>query len=159
MNNIFTRARDRETMFEDADKKRNAQFLINAYPSIVIKSAADETQTVQAAVVSKQEKDYGYIFTAADTLLTIGSVWIAKDLRMIVDEKITVIKDTGWNKYHYYLCNVQVDGSWGYLKSSLVPINVDLEQNVQWQSQAKYLLMIASNAVKFGTTFKIADRG
>lgn len=114
MTNSFDRFQDKMKRRTAAINTYNTQFLANGYPSIIIKSGDKE---IQAVVVNKQEKDIAYIYTDLKNPLDIGSVWEAKSLHLLVLEEIVIIKNVQWRKYTASICNVQVDGEWGYFKS------------------------------------------
>ena len=143
MSNSFERFRRTNQQRLEANKKLNSQFIIKGYPSIEITNANAEKQL--ACVVNKQEKDLAYIYTFINQPLTIGSIWSAKGLNWLIAEEIVVIKDVDWHKYQAYLCNVQIDDSWGYFVGPEKSyINVSLKQDVVLQSQQKPLLVLPS---------------
>ena len=69
--NSFERFKNKQRRRDAANEHYNAQFIFNAYNTVEITCGTD---SVYAAVVSKQEKDQGYIYTHNDTTLDIGSI-------------------------------------------------------------------------------------
>lgn len=69
--NSFERFKNKQRRRDAANKHYNAQFVFNAYNSVIIKNGEDK---VEAAIVSKQEKDQGYIYTHSDTQLDVGTI-------------------------------------------------------------------------------------
>ena len=69
--NSFERFKNKQRRRDSANEHYNAQFIFNAYNSAIINNGNDE---LQAAIVSKQEKDQGYIYTHFNDILDIGSV-------------------------------------------------------------------------------------
>lgn len=69
--NLFKRFQERNKKYSIAQDKMCGQFIYKGYPSIAITNGDN---TVQAAVVNKQEKDCAYIYTPANNPLDIGSI-------------------------------------------------------------------------------------
>ena len=69
--NSFERFKNKQCRRDSANEHYNAQFIFNAYNSAIIHN---EDKELQAAVVSKQEKDQGYIYTHYNDTLDIGSI-------------------------------------------------------------------------------------
>lgn len=114
--NSFERFKNKQRRRDSANEHYNAQFIFNAYNSTTIRN--DEVE-VQAAVVSKQEKDQGYIYTHYNDTLEVGSIWEVNTLHWLIVEEIISIKDTDYHKYFALLCNVDLGITWGYFKSRL----------------------------------------
>ena len=153
----FSRFQERNKKRTVAQNKLNTSFIFKGYPSIEIKGSAD--QKVQASVVNKQEKDYAYVFTPLADNLSIGSVWTAKNLHLLITEEITIIKDVDWHKYHALLCNVQIDNHWGYFKGPEKSfLDVALEKEVVWESPQKPVLVLPENVLNFRDKIVIKGR-
>ena len=153
----FSRFQERNKKRTVAQNKLNTNYIFKGYPSILIKGSTG--QEVQAAVVNKQDKDYAYIFTPLDSVLQAGSIWTAKDLHLLITEEYTIIKDVNWHKYHALLCNVQVDGSWGYFKGPEKSfLDVSLEREVVWESPQKPVLVLPENILDFQDKIVIKGR-
>ena len=88
--NSFERFNERNKKRAQSTDRGNSTFIFKGYNSTLIKS---ETTELQAAVVNEQEKDSAYIYTHLNEPLTIGSLWEAKSLHLLVTEEIVVIKD------------------------------------------------------------------
>ena len=152
----FSRFQERNKKRTVANSKLNTNFIFKGYPSIEIKGSAD--QKIQASVVNKQEKDYAYVFTQTQDELAIGSIWTAKNLNLLITEEITIIHDVNWRKYHALLCNVQVDGQWGYFKGPEKSfLDISLQREVVWESPQKPVLVLPENVLDFRD--KIVIRG
>lgn len=135
----------------------NSHFIFKGYPSIKI--TGPEGEEIQAAVVNKQEQDYGYIYTYLKDPLTIGSIWQAKDLHLLVDEEIVIIKDVNWHKYHCLLCNLEYEGLWGYfIGPEKTHINLNLKKDVVLVSQQKPLLVLPGMPLHFQDKIMIKGR-
>lgn len=140
--------------------KVNSGFIMNGYPSIFITNKDDEK--IQACVVNKQEKDMAYIFTQntdQEDILPIGSVWGAKGLHWLIMEEIISIKDVGWHKYLATLCNVEVNGEWGYfIGPEASYINTILREDLLLQTQQKPMLILANSTLKINDKIMIKGR-
>lgn len=153
----FSRFQERNKKRTVANNKLNTNYIFKGYPSIEIKGSSD--QKVQASVVNKQEKDYAYVFTPLADNLSIGSVWTAKNLHLLITEEITIIKDVDWHKYHALLCNVQIDNHWGYFKGPEKSfLDVALEKEVVWESPQKPVLVLPENVLNFRDKIVIKGR-
>lgn len=154
----FSRFQDINQKRGIANKETNASFIIKGYPSISIKNAQTGEEQF-ASVVNRQEKDLAYIYTHTNQPIEVGSVWGAKGLNWLISEEIIIIKDVAWHKYTAFLCNVEVDGLWGYFKSPEKSyINVALREEELLQSQQKPLLVLGQDILNIGDKFKIKDR-
>lgn len=153
----FSRFQERNKKRTVANNKLNTNYIFKGYPSIEIIGSAD--QRVQASIVNKQEKDYAYVFTPLADNLSIGSVWTAKNLHLLITEEITIIKDVDWHKYHALLCNVQIDNHWGYFKGPEKSfLDVALEKEVIWESPQKPVLVLPENVLDFRDKIVIKGR-
>lgn len=153
----FSRFQERNKKRTVANNKLNTNYIFKGYPSIEITGSTD--QRVQASVVNKQEKDYAYVFTPLADNLSIGSVWTAKNLHLLITEEITIIKDVDWHKYHALLCNVQIDNHWGYFKGPEKSfLDVALEKEVIWESPQKPVLVLPENVLDFRDKIVIKGR-
>lgn len=114
--NSFERFKNKQRRRNTANEHYNASFIFNAYNTVTI---TDGQKEVIASVVSKQEKDQGYIYTHSDAPLSVGSVWGVNNLHWLIIEEIICIKDTDYHKYFALLCNVDLGIAWGYFKSNL----------------------------------------
>ena len=153
----FSRFQERNKKRTVAQNRLNTNYIFKGYPSISIKGDTD--QEIQAAVVNKQDKDYAYVFTPLDNRLSIGSVWTAKDLHLLITEEYTIIKDVNWNKYHALLCNVQIDNQWGYFKGPEKSfLDISLEREVIWESPQKPVLVLPENVLDFQDKIVIKGR-
>ena len=81
--NEFERFRNRNSRRMEARENLNTSFIFKGYPTTLLTNEIhvlkDEhemtiTTTVQASVVSQQEKDKAYIYTTIDDDLDIGTV-------------------------------------------------------------------------------------
>ena len=152
----FSRFQARNQKRIVAQDKLNTRFIFKGYPSIELKGQNDVS--VQAAVVNQQEKDKAYIFTQRANELAVGSVWHAKNLPLLVSEEITIIKNVDWHKYVALICNVEVDGAWGYFKGPEKSyINVSLQEDAAWDSGQKPVLVLPEKVLSFED--KIVIRG
>lgn len=135
----------------------NSHFLYKGYPSIEITDT--QGSAVQAAVVNKQESDEAYIYTQLQNPLQIGSIWAAKNLHLLVTEEITIIHDVDWHKYHCFLCNLEVDGLWGwFVGPEKTHINLNLKKETVLVSQQKPLLVLPGMPLAFQDKIMIKGR-
>ena len=119
--NSFERFKNRNSKRMEAREILNTHYIFKGYPSIWLENIVKQndktiTTSVLANVVNQQEKDKAYIYTTIDDSLDIGSVWGAKGLHWLIAEEIITIKDVTWHKYLAYLCNINVENTWGYFK-------------------------------------------
>lgn len=154
----FSRFQDINQKRGIANQQTNSGFILKGYPSILIKNAATDEE-LSASVVNRQEKDLAYIYTHVKQPIEVGSVWEAKGLKWLISEEIVVIKDVSWRKYVAFLCNVQVNGQWGYfISSEKSRINVELQKEILLQSQNKPMLVLGKDVLSIGDKFKIKDK-
>lgn len=71
--NSLERFRSLASKRKTSQANLNSHFIFKGYPSIEITSDADNFTTVQASVVSQQEKDKAYIYTQLEDVLALGS--------------------------------------------------------------------------------------
>ena len=153
----FSRFQQRNKQRTVAQNNLNTNFIFKGYPSTKISGSAGES--IQASVVNKQERDYAYVFTQLQDELKVGSTWTVKNLKLLITEEITIIKDVNWHKYHALLCNVQVDNLWGYFKGPEKSfLDVSLEQKVVWESPQKPVLVLPESTLGFMDKIVIKGR-
>ena len=154
----FSRFQDINQKRGMANQQTNSGFILKGYPSILIKNVVTNEE-LSASVVNRQEKDLAYIYTHVKQPIEVGSVWEAKGLKWLISEEIVVIKDVSWRKYVAFLCNVQVNGHWGYfISSEKSRINVELQKEILLQSQNKPMLVLGKDVLGIGDKFKIKDK-
>ena len=143
-----------------ANQKTNGSFVLKGYPSISIMDASNNEISVLASVVNKQEKDMAYVYTLLDNPLPIGSVWTAKGLHWLISEEIVIIKDVNWHKYIGIICNVEIDGIWGYfIGPEKTHIDVKLKESFLLQSKQEPVLVMPEGFLKIGDKIMIKERG
>lgn len=155
--------------FQELNKKRivanqdtNASFVFNAYNTTTLTQSSDEEEppTITASVVNLQEKDTAYIYTMLDTPLEVGSIWGAKGLHWLIEEEIVIIKDVKWHKYLALLCNLEIDGIWGYFigpKKTFVRVNI--EKKAILESQQHPILVLPTGTLSIGQRIMAGGRG
>lgn len=152
----FERFQARNQKRTVANQSLNANFIFKGYPSIQIQR---NDVSVQAAVVNQQEKDKAYVYTKLDTPLNVGEVWHAKTLPILISEEIVFIKDVDWHKYIGLICNIEVDGNWGYFKGPEKSyIGITLEENAAWDSNQKPVLVLPEHVLGFEDKIVIKGR-
>ena len=159
----FKRFQERNKKRMDAQAEVNTHFIFKGYPSIKIElnttDSSEDIYAVQAAVVNQQEKDKAYIYTQWEDSLDIGSVWGAKGLHWLIAEEIVVIKDVKWHKYLAYLCNVEVEDTWGYFKGPEKNyVNIKNEYGASLESLQKPVLVLPENVLGFADKIVIKQR-
>lgn len=150
--NSFERFKNKQNKRVAANDHYNAAFIFNAYNSCLIKN---EDVELPAAVVSKQEKDQGYIFTHAPDNLEIGSVWEVNSLHWLIVEEIINIKDTDYHKYFALLCNVDLGITWGYFKSRL---GIRNEQDTALESTQEPQITLPGSLLDFSDKIVLNGR-
>lgn len=166
--NEFERFRNRNLRRQDARENLNTSFIFKGYPTTVLTNEQvflkDDremtvTTTVTASVVSEQEKDKAYIYTTVDDDLDIGTVWGAKGLHWLIAEEIVTIKDVNWHKYLAYLCNIEVENTWGFFKGPEKNyVNIKNEQNASLESLQRPVLILPVNILGFEDKIVINKR-
>lgn len=166
--NEFERFRNRNLKRQDARENLNTSFIFKGYPTTVLTNEQillkDDremtiTTTVTASVVSEQEKDKAYIYTTVDDDLDIGTVWGAKGLHWLIAEEIVTIKDVNWHKYLAYLCNIEVENTWGFFKGPEKNyVNIKNEQNASLESLQRPVLILPINILGFEDKIVINKR-
>lgn len=148
----------------EATNDIGTNFLFKGYPSTQISNEQIEddiivTTTVNAAVVNEQEKDKAYIYTSLEDKLAVGSVWGAKTLHWLIAEEIITIKHVHWNKYLAYLCNIEVENTWGYFKGPEKNyVNIKNEYGASLESLQKPVLVLPANILGFEDKIVINQR-
>lgn len=143
----FERFKNKQRRRDSANEHYNAQFVFNAYNSTIIHNT-NEDYSLEAAVVSKQEKDQGYIYTHYQDTLDVGSIWSVDDrLYWLIVEEIINIKDTDYHKYFALLCNVDLNnGIWGYFKSNM---GIKNEQDTAIESRQYPSITLPGSLLQF----------
>lgn len=141
---------------KDVQAKVNTHFIFKGYPSIELTRGEN---AFQAVVVNKQEQEEAYIYTQLADELNIGDICKVKNLNLLVDQEITIIKDVDWHKYHSLLCNLEFNGWHGYFRGpEKTHININLHKDVLLTSAQKPLLILAGKPLKFQDKIMINDR-
>ena len=166
--NSFERFRNRNSKRMEARENLNTSFIFKGYPTTVLTNEEFRlrgnhemviTTTVTASVVSEQEKDKAYIYTTIGDSLEIGSVWGAKGLHWLIAEEIVTIKDVNWHKYLAYLCNIEVEHTWGFFKGpEKTYVNIKNEQNASLESLQKPILILPKDILGFEDKIVINKR-
>lgn len=163
--NSFERFQQRNRKRMEANNDLNTNFIFKGYPSTEITNQTitenDEiiTTTINATVVNEQEKDKAYIYTPIDDKLSIGSVWGARKLHWLIAEEIVTIKHVHWNKYLAYLCNIEVENTWGYFKGPEKNyVNIKNEYGASLESLQKPVLVLPANILGFEDKIVINQR-
>lgn len=162
--NSFERWKDRNSKRMEAQSNLNNHFIFKGYPSIKISNTRivgnqPVVTEYQAAVVSQQEKDKAYIYTQLSDVLTLGSIWSAKTLHWLIAEEIITIKDVNWHKYMSYLCNINVENTWGYFKGPEKNyVNIKNESGASLESLQKPVLVLPENILGFKDKIVIKNR-
>lgn len=162
--NSFERFKNRNSKRMEATDRQNTRFIFQGYPSTLLTNVEKQeesviTTTVQAAVVNQQEKDQAYIYTLRDDTLNCGSIWGAKTLHWIIVEEIITIKDVDWHKYLAYLCNIEVEDTWGYFKGPEKNyVNIKNEQGASLESLQKPVLVLPEGILGFEDKIVINQR-
>ena len=142
-----------------AQSNLNTHFIFKGYPSVTMNSDNDKNVYCDAVIVNQQEKDKAYIYTQLDDVLTMGSTWNAKGLHWLIAEEIVIIKDVNWHKYLSYLCNLEVEGIWGYfIGPEKHYVNIKNEQNTSLESLQKPVLVLPSDVLGFEDKIVIKGR-
>lgn len=141
--NSFERFQNKQKRRDSSTEHVNARFIWNAYNTTVI---TDGQTKIEAAVVSQQEKDKGYIYTHFNDILIPGQIWETNNLHFLIVEEIVNIKDTDYHKYYALLCNVDLGITWGYFRSNL---NIKEEQETVLISKQNPMLTIPSAILDF----------
>lgn len=157
--NSLERFRSLASKRKTSQANLNSHFIFKGYPSIEITSDADNFTTVQASVVSQQEKDKAYIYTQLEDVLALGSTWGAKGLHWLVAEEIVTIKDVDWNKYLAYLCNINVEDVWGFFKGPEKNyVNIKNEHDSSLESLQKPVLVLPEGVLGYEDKIVIKNR-
>ncbi len=150
--NSFERFKNKQKRRDAAVEHTNARFVFTAYNTTVITDGQTE---IEAAVVSQQEKDKGYIYTHFQDTLVPGQVWETNNLHFLIVEEIINIKDTDYHKYYALLCNVDLGITWGYFRSNL---NIKEEQETVLISRQNPTLTIPSAILDFEDKIVLQNR-
>lgn len=87
----FARFQKRNQHYKAAEEVINSEFIFKGYPSTTLVDSLNNS--IKAAVVNVEEKDKAYIYTSAENLLNLGETYRAKDLCLLVIDRVTIIKD------------------------------------------------------------------
>lgn len=160
----FERFKNRNRKRMDAQDNINTSFIFKGYPTLFLENTTKKnnktvTTVVRASVVSQQEKDKAYIYTLLPDVLACGSVWSGKSLHWLIAEEIITIKDVKWHKYLAYLCNIEVEDTWGYFKGPEKNyVNIKNEQGASLESLQKPVLVLPENILGFEDKIVINQR-
>ena len=176
MSNVFSRFQARNKKNVVSNRTVNTSFITNGENSTVL--VDKENNSINAAVVNKQEQEVAYIYTELKDKLAIGSIWTtnknameekfqlneyannySNDIHLLVTQEITVIKNTGWNKYVAFPCNLEIDGLWGYfIGPEKKHIAVELNKEVLLQSRQYPVLIMPEGSLQHGDKIMIKNR-
>lgn len=176
MSNVFSRFQARNKKNVVSNRTVNTSFIINGENSTVL--VDKENNSINAAIVNKQEQEVAYIYTELKDKLAIGSIWTtnkntmeekfqlneyannySNDIHLLVTQEITVIKNTGWNKYVAFPCNLEIDGLWGYfIGPEKKHIAVELNKEVLLQSRQYPVLIMPEGSLQYGDKIMIKNR-
>ena len=166
--NSFERFKNRNSKRMESRENLNTSFIFKGYPTTILTNEQHVfkneremiiTTTVQASVVSEQEKDKAYIYTTIDDDLDIGTVWGAKGLHWLIAEEIVTIKNVNWHKYLAYLCNLEIENTWGFFKGPEKSyVNIKNEQNASLESLQKPVLILPVDILGFEDKIVINKR-
>ena len=155
---LLSKIQSRQSKYKEANDAYNVDFVMNGYPSVKIINE-ESAETMTASVVSKQESDEAYIYTAKKKPLTVGDVWCAKGLYWLISEEIVIIKEVTWHKYHAYLCNVEVDNKHAFFYGpGKSRISVNLKQNTFLMSSQSPVLVVGGTPLEYRDKFLIKER-
>lgn len=175
MSNFFTRFQARNQRNVISNRTVNTSFITSGENSTVL-SNKKTYENIQAAVVCKPEQDVCYIYTLKNNPMKIGSIWKTNknameeklgefgdnydnDITLLVSQQITVIKNTGWNKYVAFPCNLEVNGLWGYfIGPEKKNIAVELNKEVLVQSKQYPVLIMPEGSLNYGDKIMIKKR-
>ena len=156
MINNYQRFREKNQKRMGVNMRDNVNFIFKGNSATHITNGK---VTMPAAVVNKQEKDTGYIYTEFFNKLEMGSIWEVKTLHWLIAEEIINIKDVGYNKYLAYLCNIEVEDTWGYFKGpEKTYVNIKNEQDASLESLQKPVLVLPENILNFSDIIVIKQR-
>ena len=89
----------------------------------------------------------------------MGSIWGAKTLHWLIAEEIITIKRVNYNKYLAYLCNLEVEDTWGYFKGPEKNyVNIKNEEDSSLESLQKPVLVLPENVLNFADKIVIKGR-
>lgn len=155
----FERWKERNSKRMEAQDRLNNNFIFKSNNSVILRSAKKPCKEILAAVVNKQEKDQAYIYTHLADKLSMGSVWGAKTLNWLIAEEIITMKDVTWHKYLSYLCNINIEGTWGYFKGpEKTYVNIKDESGASLESLQKPVLVLPENVLGFKDKIVIKNR-
>ena len=176
MSNVFSRFQARNKRNIVNNRTVNTSFITSGENSTVLVNK--ENNSINAAVVNKQEQEVAYVYTELKDKLTIGSVWstnknavedklqlgdsansYSNDIHLLITQELTVIKNTGWNKYVAFPCNLEINGLWGYfIGPEKKHIAVELNKEVVLQSKQYPVLIMPEGSLKYGDKIMIKNR-
>lgn len=174
MSNFFDRFQARNKKNIVNNRTVNTSFITDGENSTVLVDS--NNNTIRAAVVNKQEQDIAYIYTELHNKLSVGSTWTtnknameqnlgvhgnnySNDITLIIAQEMTIIKNTGWNKYVAFPCNIEVNGIWGYfIGPEKKNISVELNKDVLIQSKQNPVLIMPEGSLSYGDKIMIKKR-
>lgn len=113
---------------------------------------------------NKEEEDKAYLYIQKPEEFEIGDIFTWTDTNLadhhyIVYDEEKQVKNTRFNKYLCFECNVEVDDSWGYLTGPRSTyVNTQLRESLYEVSLAKPVLVMGNDDYAIATILQIGDR-
>lgn len=163
MTNIFDQFRSRVGRDMAATDKNAVKFITEGSMATEI-SVGEKTYAVGLVYDNREDMDKTFLYIAKPDTFSIGTVfeWIDTNLAshhyLIFDEEKQV-KNTRYNKYLCFECNVQTDIGWGFLSGPRSKyVNTQLRQMLYEVSLANPVLIMGADEYAISTIIPLGDR-
>lgn len=163
MPNMFDEFRVRQGVEKSVADRNAIKFIYEGSMATEV-SVGENHYAVGFVYDNQEEADKAYLYIDKPQQFTIGTIftWIDSNLtkhHYIVYDEEKQVKNTRYNKYLCFECNVEVDGVWGYLTGPRTTyVNTQLRQSLYEVSLAKPVLVMGADEYHIADVLLIAER-
>lgn len=161
--NIFDQFRSRVGRDMAATDKNAVKFITDGSMATEI-SVGEKTYAVGLVYDNREDMDKTFLYVAKPDTFSVGTVfeWVDTNLAshhyLIFDEEKQV-KNTRYNKYLCFECNVETEFGWGFLSGPRSKyVNTQLRQMLYEVSLANPVLIMGADEYKIATIIPLGDR-
>lgn len=163
MTNMFDSFRIRQGVEKSVTDKNAVKFIYEGSMATEI-NVGENHYAVGLVYENKEEEDLAYLYIAKPETFQVGTVftWVDTNLaehHYIIYDEQKQVKNTRYNKYLCFECNVEVDKEWGYLTGPRTTyVNTQLRQSLYEVSLAKPVLVMGQDEYPIASVLSIAER-
>ena len=163
MTNIFDQFRSRVGCNMAATDKKATAFITEGSMATEI-SVGEKTYQVGLVYDNREDMDKTFLYIIKPDTFTAGTIFCWTDTNLvdhhyIIYDEEKQVKNTRYNKYLCFECNVEVEDEWGYLSGPRTKyINTQLRQLLYEVSLAQPVLIMGSDKYVIASILTIGDR-